>query len=121
MTAATGRPTILAMGRGQNVAPASLNYHGITKQELCDAGDISAKTFDLMRKAARVRGPSHGGLTFVFTFEDVAALIKRAESGSFTERGGFAAKAWRALLLEQGIELEPAVAKRPAKQRNRQN
>lgn len=109
------------MGRGQNIDPNSVNQHGITKQELCDAGDISAKTFDLMRKAARVKGPSHGGNTYVFTFEDVVALIQRAESGSFTERGGFAAKAWRALLQEQGIELEPAVIKRPAKQKNRQN
>lgn len=109
------------MGRGQNIDPDSLNRHGITKQELCEAGDISAKTFDLMRKAARIKGPSHGGNTWVFTYEDIAALIKRAESGSFTERGGFAAKAWRSLLLEQGIELEPAVPKRPAKVRNRQN
>ncbi len=108
------------MGRGQNVDPSSFNQEGITKQALCDAGDISPKTFDLMRKAARIKGPSHGGLTWVFTYEDIAALIKRAESGSFTERGGFAAKAWRSLLMQQGIDLEPAVAKRPAKQRNRQ-
>lgn len=109
------------MGRGQNVDPNSLNQEGITKQELCDAGDISPKTFDLLRKAARVKGPSHGGNLWVFSFEDVAALIRRAESGSFTERGGFAAKAWRALLAEQGIELEAAVPKRPAKQKNRQH
>ncbi len=109
------------MGRGQNIDPHSRNTHGITKQELCDAGDISAKTFDMLRKAARVRGPSHGGNTWVFTLEDIAMLIKKAESGSFTERGAFAAKAWRRLLEEQGIELEPMVPKRPAKQRNRQH
>ena len=109
------------MGRAQKIDPDSLNHHGVSKQELCNVGDISAKTFDLMRKAARVRGPSHGGLTFIFTFEDVVALIKKAESGSFTERGGFAAKAWRAMLIEQGFDLEPAVPKRPAKQRNRQH
>lgn len=109
------------MGRGQNIDPNDLNQDGITKQELCEAGDISAKTFDLLRKAARVRGPSHGGNTWVFSYEDIAALIKKAESGSFTERGGYAAKAWRALLLDQGIELEDMVPKRPAKQRNRQH
>ena len=109
------------MGRGQNIDPNSRNQQGITKQELVDAGDISPKTFDMMRKAARVKGPTHGGLTWVFTFEDVAALIVKAECGSFTERGGFAAKAWRTLLAEQGIELEPTISKRPAKQRNRQN
>jgi hypothetical protein len=109
------------MGRGQNVDPNSRNTEGITKQDLCDAGDISPKTFDMIRKAARVRGPSHGGNTWVFTFEDVIALIKKAESGSFTERGGFAAKAWRALLEEQGFVLEAAVPKRPAPQRNRQH
>lgn len=109
------------MGRGQNTDPNDLNRDGVTKQELCEVGDISAKTFDLLRKAARVRGPSHGGNTWVFSYEDIVALIRKAESGSFTERGGYAAKAWRALLMEQGIELEAAIPKNPARQRNRQH
>ncbi len=121
MTANPGTPTISPMGRGQNIDPNSRNTHGVTKQELCDTGDISPKTFDLLRKAARVRGPSHGGNTWVFTLEDIAALIQKAESGSFTERGGYAAKAWRRLLEEHGVQLEAAVPKRPAKQRNRQH
>ncbi len=69
------------------------------------AGDLSAKTFDLIRKAARVRGPSHGGLAWVFSPADVGALVQRAESGSFTERGGLAAAAWRRLLQESGVEI----------------
>jgi len=63
---------------------------------------LSAKTFDLIRKAARVSGPGHGGLTWVFSPEDLVALVKRAESGGFTERGVPAARAWRGLLAERG-------------------
>ena len=79
---------------------------GWTKQELIDASGLSAKTFDSLRKAARVRGPSHGGLNWVFSIEDVIALIHRAESGQWTERGGPAGVAWRALLAEHGVEIE---------------
>jgi len=73
-----------------------------------DAGALSAKTFDLIRKAARVRGPSHGGLNWVFSAADVGALVMRAESGSFTERGGLAAAAWRKLLQESGVVVAEA-------------
>jgi hypothetical protein len=71
---------------------------GWTKQELMEASELSPKTFDTIRKAARVRGPSHGGLSWVFSRADVEALIQRAESGTFTERGPPAAAAWRKLL-----------------------
>ncbi len=79
---------------------------GWTKQDLIDASGLSAKTFDTLRKAARVRGPSHGGLNWVFSEDDVVALVHRAESGQWTERGGPAGVAWRALLAERGIELD---------------
>ena len=71
---------------------------GWTKQELMDAGGISAKTFDLIRKAARVRGPGHGGLNWVFSAAEVGELIRRAESGKFTERGAEAAAGWRRMV-----------------------
>lgn len=79
---------------------------GWTKQELLDASDLSAKTFDSLRKAARIKGPGHGGLSWVFSIDDLIALIHRAESGQWTERGAPAAVAWRSLLAERGIELE---------------
>ena len=78
---------------------------GWTKQELLESSGLSPKTFDALRKAARIRGPGHGGLNWVFSAEDVAALIHRAESGQWTERGGPAGLAWRALLAEKGIEI----------------
>ncbi len=77
-----------------------------TKQELLDAADLSSKTFDLIRKAARVRGPSHGGLSFEFSLDDVRLLIHTAQGGRFTERGAPAAIAWRAMLQEHGIRLD---------------
>jgi hypothetical protein len=75
-------------------------HQGWTKQALMDAAELSPKTFDTIRKAARVRGPSHGGLSWVFSRADVEALVKRAESGTFSERGPAAAAAWRKLLAE---------------------
>lgn len=90
-----------AMGRGrQTQAPAG---PGFTKQDLLDASGLSPKTFDMIRKAARVRGPGHGGLAWVFSAEDVAALASRAESGTFSHRGPPAAAAWRTLLSEHPI------------------
>jgi len=77
-----------------------------TKQDLLDSGALSSKTFDLIRKAARVRGPSHGGLKHQFSLDDVRLLIRTAEGGRFTERGAPAAVAWREMLREQGIRLE---------------
>ncbi|GDX98327.1 hypothetical protein LBMAG48_07310 [Phycisphaerae bacterium] len=79
---------------------------GFTKQELLDASGLSSKTFDLIRKAARIKGPGHGGLDWVFSLEDLKVLVHRAESGSFTERGDPAARAWRAMLEERGVKLD---------------
>lgn len=79
---------------------------GWTKQELMDAGGLSAKTFDTIRKAARVKGPSHGGLTHVFGVEDLISLTKKAGGGTFTERGAPAAKAWKALLAQAGVQFD---------------
>ena len=79
---------------------------GYTKQDLLDAAELSPKTFDTLRKAARIKGPSHGGLSWVFSIDDVIALIKRGESGAWTDKGGPAAKEWRALLAERGIIVE---------------
>jgi hypothetical protein len=87
--------------RGERLDPSE----GFTKQELVEASGLSAKTFDTIRKAARVRGPNHGGLGWVFSIEDVFTIIRRAESGTFSERGAPAALAWRALLDEHGIEM----------------
>lgn len=87
------------MRRGQTrPEPTPPGQRTFTKAELIQAAGISAGTFDTIRKAARVRGPSHGGLTWPFSEADVLELIHRAESGSFTERGGPAASAWRTLL-----------------------
>jgi hypothetical protein len=79
---------------------------GWTKQDLLDASGLSPKTFDSLRKAARVRGPSHGGLNWLFSADDVIAIIHRAESGKWTERGGIPAAAWRTLLADRGIEID---------------
>lgn len=84
------------MRRGQT--KDDRNTEGFTKQHLIEAAAISAKTFDMIRKAARVRGPGHGGLNWVFSRDDVQALIHRARSGRFTERGPGPATAWEGLL-----------------------
>jgi hypothetical protein len=88
------------MGRGSQLNHESGAGGGrtFTKQELLEVSGLSAKTFDVIRKAARVRGPGHGGLNWKFSEADVAALIHRARSGSFSERGGPAAVAWERLL-----------------------
>ena len=86
--------------RATKTPKAPVDARGWTKQELMDAAEVSPKTFDNIRKAARVRGPSHGGRKWVFSAEDVTALIYRAEGGTFTERGPAAADAWRRLLAE---------------------
>ena len=93
------------MRRGQERSDRIDPAHGFTKKELVEASGLSPKTFDTIRKAARVRGPNHGGLNWVFPVEDVFTLIRRAESGSFSERGGPAAIGWRALLRENGISM----------------
>jgi len=90
---------------------------GWTKQELLDAVPggrehaISPKTFDTIRKAARVNGPSHGGRNHLFSPEDLFALIDKAESGRFTERGVAPAAAWRGLLAEAGVPVPENVGR----------
>jgi hypothetical protein len=89
---------------------------GWTKQELLDVviehrGQLSTKTFDTIRKTARVSGPSHGGRNHVFSPEDLFALIHVAEGGRFTERGPEAAKAWRALLKDAGIKMPEVISR----------
>lgn len=86
------------MRRGQSYRPNDHDPEAISKQELLDAADISSKVFDSIRKAARIKGPSHGGLEWMFSRDEVQALIRKADSGLFTERGKPAAEAWRALL-----------------------
>ncbi len=76
-----------------------------TKRELLAVCQLSAKTFDMFRKAARVKGPSHGGLSHVFSAADVIAIIVKCEGGSFTERGGPPAQAWRKLLADAGVRV----------------
>ena len=101
-----------APGRGageeesEDASEESGASEGWTQQELIESAQISSKTFDTIRKSARVKGPSHGGLSWVFSAEEVILLVKKAEGGRFTERGGPAGKAWRALLLERGIRIE---------------
>jgi len=93
---------------------------GWTKQELMDAGELSSKTFDMIRKAARIRGPGHGGLDWVFGVDDLFDLIFRAESGRFSERGPPAALGWRALLTERGVKIQPRPPERKQRDRDEQ-
>jgi hypothetical protein len=111
------------MRRGQTAESRLDPAHGWTKLELMKAvsgggapegeerhgtrrGGLSNKTFDLLRKAARINGPPHGGLNWVFGPEQVAAMVRTAEGGRFTERGKPIAEAWRALLAERGVFVE---------------
>jgi hypothetical protein len=94
------------MRRGQSPDTRNDAAYGFTKQQLLDVTDLSPKTFDTIRKAARIRGPGHGGLNWVFSVEDVITLIHRAESGTFSERGAPAAVAWRTLLAGEGYKVE---------------
>lgn len=89
------------MRRGQS--PDDRNTEGFSKQELIEAASISPKVFDSIRKAARVRGPGHGGLNWIFSREDVEALIHRARSGTFSDRGAPAAEAWERLLAGDAV------------------
>lgn len=93
----------VSMRRGQTAKrPAS---EGFTKQQLMEAANISANTFDRLRRAARIKGPSHGGLAWVIPFGDIQFLIRTAENGKHTEMGPPCALAWRQLLREHGQEL----------------
>ncbi len=71
-----------------------------TKAVLIEAAGVSPGFFDTIRKAARVRGPGHGGLSWIFSEEDLRNIIQRAQSGTFSERGAAPAAAWQALLDE---------------------
>lgn len=93
------------MRRGQSQRPNDSDPNAFSKQQLMDVAGVSPKTFDSIRKAARVRGPGHGGLDWMFSRSDIQALIQKADSGTFTERGKPAAEAWR-LLLENGLPPE---------------
>ena len=93
------------MRRGQQRSERTDPENGFTKQELLEASGLSSKSFDNIRKAARVRGPNHGGLNWVFSLDDVVSFIHRAESGNFTERGAPAAKLLREYLGERGIRV----------------
>src|SRR3954470_9986950 len=102
------------MRRGQTTKPSpkpnSSRRGGppvmFSKRELLEACELSPKTFDTIRKAARVRGPGHGGMDWAFSADDVRALIYKASGGTFTERGRPAAAAWRGMLEERGFEVE---------------
>ncbi|MBC7771292.1 MAG: hypothetical protein H7210_02235 [Pyrinomonadaceae bacterium] len=100
------------MRRGQNSSSHIDPELGYTKKELLETSGLSPKTFDLIRKAARVSGPTHGGNLWVFSVEDLITLVQRAESGRFSERGEPAGKAWRILLEERGVRLEPSTLRR---------
>jgi hypothetical protein len=84
---------------------------GWTKQQLMQAADLSGKTFDTIRKAARVKGPSHGGLGYIFDDQDLFALIAKTESGRFSQLGPPVARAWRALLAEAGVQMPEVISR----------
>lgn len=72
---------------------------GYTKKQLLAAADVSPKIFDSIRKAARVSGPPHGGLNWLFPPGDIKVMIEQARKKTQTDRGGQAiATAWEDLL-----------------------
>jgi hypothetical protein len=83
-----------------------------TKAELIDAAGISPKSFDTIRKAARVKGPSHGGLKHVFSAMDLIALIQKVSSGTFSLTGKPIAEAWTTLLHEAGMRMPETISRR---------
>lgn len=86
------------MRRGQTRPQHDPRQRTFSKRVLIESSGLSSKSFDTIRKAARIKGPPHGDLGFLFSEEDVRTLIARAESGTFSERGRPAAAAWKALL-----------------------
>ena len=54
------------MRRGQTRRPNDSDPEALSKQQLLDAAGISSKIFDSIRKAARIKGPSHGGVEWLF-------------------------------------------------------
>lgn len=88
------------MRRGQVPRRILPDGQSFSKEHLLEVSGLSAKTFDMIRKSARVKGPTHGGRNWAFSREEVEMLIHRAASGRFTERGPPAAEAWRKMLDE---------------------
>lgn len=84
------------MRRGQS--PRETPEGAFSKRELMHAAKMSAGLFDSIRKAARVRGPAHGGMDWAFSREDVLALIHRARDGRFRPLAIGASQAWETLL-----------------------
>lgn len=82
-----------------------------TKAELLDAAGISPKSFDTIRKASRVKGPSHGGLKHVFSAMDLIAMIQKAGSGTFSQTGKPIAEAWTRLLHEAGMRMPETISR----------
>lgn len=82
-----------------------------TKGELVDAGGMSPKTFDTVRKAARVKGPQHGGLNHIFSALDLIALIQRAQSGRFSREGKIWAEVWIRMLNEAGLQMPETISR----------
>ncbi|GEM_PF-800602 len=82
-----------------------------TKAELIDSAKISPKRFDTIRKAARVKGPSHGGLKHTFSAMDLIALIQRAGSGTFNQTGRPTAEAWTELLEASGMRMPETISR----------
>lgn len=105
---ATAPLPLWSMGRHRDNVDRTPQADGVSKADLLETAAISSKTFDMFRKAARVTGPNHGGLKYIFTIDEVTLLILKAESGKFTERGPAAALAWRTLLVEKGVSLPAA-------------
>ena len=92
-------------------APPAAAEPGWTKHQLMEASEFSGKTFDTIRKAARVKGPTHGGLRHLFDAEDLIRLIDKAEGGKFSRIGTPAARAWRAMLAEAGVAMPEVISR----------
>ena len=95
----------------ESTQPQPAPEAGWTKHQLMEAGELSGKSMDTIRKAARVKGPTHGGLRHIFSADDLIRLIEKAEGGKFTERGAPAARAWRILLAEASIAMPEVVSR----------
>jgi hypothetical protein len=81
---------------------------GFTKKQLLEAASVSPKIFDSIRKAARVSGPPHGGLSWLFPPPDIRTMIAQARKKTQTDRGGQRiAQAWEDLLEGRTPESEP--------------
>jgi hypothetical protein len=97
--------------QGESESDESGSSSGWTKGQLVDVAGISPKTFDTIRKAARIKGPSHGRLKHVFDEQDMFALIQKVESGRFSVAGPTIALAWRTLLTEAGVTMPEVISR----------